>query len=119
MMVSPEKGIRPRGSAAERRIFVDHRALEHRLLIARGGEAFVSAGPDAFFVENFTLPVFGSTTRAVALILGALGFRAQVCDVGQRAVTTIVAAVQRELPRLLKGVCERSNLARRAVKAFV
>ena len=91
-MVAAEEGVGPAGGAAEGLVLDDRGVLEHVLLVAFVLGAVVGAAPDAFEVGDFAQAVAGSAAGAVALVLGALGFGAEVFDVGERAVAAVFAA---------------------------
>lgn len=70
-------------------------ALEHALFLPVSFEPVVSSGPDAFLFAHLATALVRAAARPIALILGALGFRAQISDLGQRTIAAI-AAVERE-----------------------
>src|SRR3954447_13202772 len=120
------RGGRGRGTCWPRarvrqRVVLDHRwALEHRRLLAVRLEAIVGERPDAGLLADLAEAVLaGPAARAVALVLRALRLRAEVGDVGQRAVATVAALEHRALRRLLGHVQRLADDPRRPLGALV
>src|SRR4051794_373254 len=112
MVVAAEERIRPGTRAAERVVLHDGRGVEHRLLLAVLLQALVGLRPDALGVVDLAEPVARAAARAVPLVLRALRLRADVGDVGQRAVAAVLAAEHRHLRRLLDAVRDSRECVR-------
>ena len=111
-VVPPEPVIRPSGSAAKPLVLDDGRVLEKVLLLAVRFEAFVGAKPDAVAVAvDFAAARLSSSARAIALILCALGFRAQERDLGKGAVAAILATEQSRFAEVLNSPQDEWTLA--------
>ena len=105
---SPARWSRPRNvfahalvRASALSLTID-RAVEHRLLLAVRLEPLVGLRPDALRVVDLAQALAGAAARPVALVLRALRLRADVGDLGQRAVAAVAAAEERHLGRLLQ-----------------
>src|ERR1039458_10643526 len=94
-MVAAQESVRPGAGSLERAISVDHRPFEHALLFSVSLEALVGTRPYAFLVSDFAEALVRTAARPIALVLGALGFGAQVSDFRQRTIGAI-AAIERE-----------------------
>ena len=111
-VVASEPIVCPSGSAAKSLVLEDGRVFEKVLRFAISFEAFVGAKPDAVAVAvDFAAAGLSSSARAIALILGALGFRAQERDLGKGAVAAILAIEQSGFAEVLNGPHEAWTLA--------
>ena len=103
-MVTAEEGVRP-GARPRERVVLDHdRTVQHLLLLAVCLEPLVRLRPDALRVVDLAEPVPRAAAGAVALVLRALGLRAHVRDLRERAVAAVPAREERHLGRLLERV---------------
>ena len=65
--------------------------VEHRQFSTLEFQTVIGTRPDALKIVDLAQAVTRAAARPVALVLGALRFRAEVRDVGQRTVTTVLA----------------------------
>src|SRR5438552_19037780 len=103
-MVAREKPVRPGAGSLERVVLDDDGTVEHRLLLSIALQALVRLRPDALAVVHLAEAVAGAAAGAVALVLRAHRLRADVGDIGERAVAAVLAPKQRRLRRLLDDV---------------
>ena len=101
-VVAAEKRVCPCARPGQRVVLDDDGAVQHRLLLAVGLEPLVRLRPDALGVVDLAQPVARPAARAVALVLRALRLRADVGDLGERAVAAVLASEQRHLRGLLE-----------------
>src|ERR1700734_1858397 len=100
-MISAEPKIGPCRRSSQSLILHNGYVIEQLLFAAVVFQALVSAQPDAVAVSFHLAAAFARAAAwSVALILRALRFRAEIRDVGQRAVAAILAAIKNGLANL-------------------
>ena len=119
LVVAAEERVRPGARPGQRVVLDDDRAVEHRLLLAVGLEPLVRLRPDALGVVDLAQAVARPAARAVALVLRALRLRADVGDLGERAVAAVLAGEQRHLGGLLERMGHPPHGSRGLVDAAV
>src|SRR5262249_20271066 len=102
-MVAAEPEIGPGGSAAQTLVLHHRRVRQQLIFLAVMFQAFVGAQPDAI-AEAVPLPgAFAcAAARPVALVLGALRFRTEKCDIGQRTIAAVPALIQKRFAQMLQ-----------------
>ena len=90
-MVPFQEGVGPGTGTLQAPVLEDRWSVQHFFLLTVGFEAVVGQGPDTFLLSYLALALASAPTGAIALVFSALGFGAQIGDIGQGAVAAVAA----------------------------